>query len=574
MTDKDDLDEIIEKLNITNSILKKILSCKNKTIKKVSSLDDGEIKKYIQQIIQMIEKMEERNKKTYSEKLKDIEKQKDKSKKKQSLIELLEEINENIDGKIRTYVRLKPLPLGEDSVVKKIKGEKIKGEGLNIICKDGEDKTYGPFKKIFDGTKTNSDIFLEIESFFNWENIKNKTAIFMNYGVSGSGKTFTFFGKTKLPDEEKGMILNNEDRGLIGMLINKHVKERKKIKLVKILEECLDMPPIQTPIRDNFHQDLKKSDDDFISKYTGESANIDINKIKGKVNGKEYFKDCWDYSKEIKDEVEILDIMSKIAKKRIENKTIKKTPFNDESNRSHLYLLFEISSKKDYEKGYIVFLDTAGRESPLEILREYLGLESTDHVDNLFSFEKKNFKTNFYSQKIKNKIKEENKISDEKKLSVSEARLLDINTIQRIYEIHRLIEESLYINESLNHLVKFLEPSIKIEQIKPYLKFYTMDSKPNTIKTLDVPIKNTKISEILKSQTSLTTRYNFLMICNTTQERKQCNTIQSTFNFVDKIKSTPTINLVMDGMNKVKSKRKNKKKSIKKKSKKKGTINK
>jgi len=568
MTDKDVLDEIIEKLNITNSNLTKILSCKNKTIKKkVSSVDDGEIKKYIQQINEMIEKMEEINKKTYSEKLKDIEKQKDISKKKQSLIELLEEINENIDGKIRTYVRLKPLPPGEDSVVKKI------GDRLNITCKVGKDKTYGPFKKIFDGEKRNSDIFQEIEDFFKWENIKQKTTIFMNYGVSGSGKTFTFFGKTKLPKEEKGMILNYEDRGLIGMLINKYVKEYKQIKLKDIFEECLDMPPIRTPTadRDNkFPDDLKKSDDDFISKYTGESANIEINKIKGKVNKSEYFKDCWDYSKAIKEE-DILDIMSKIAKKRKENKTIKKTPFNDESSRSHLYLLFEISSKKDDEKGYIVFLDTAGRESPLEILREYLGLESTDHVDNLFSFKKNNFKTNFYSKKIKEKIKEENGIIDVNKLSVSEKILLDKNTIQRIYEIHRLIEESLYINESLNQLVKFLAPSIEIEKITPELKFYTMDSKPNTIKTLfnSVPTDNIKTSEILKSLTSsLTPRYKFLMICNTTQEREQCNTIQSTFNFVDKIKSTPTINLVMDGMNKLKSKRKNKKKSHKKRSKK------
>lgn len=562
MTDKDDLDEIIEKLNKTNSILMKILSCKNKTIKKVSSLDEEEIKKYIKTINEMIEKMEEKNKKTYSEKLEDIEKQKDKSKKKQSLIELLEEINENIDGKIRTYVRLKPLPLGEDSVVEQV------GETLNIICNAKDKTTYGPFKKIFDGKKRNSDIFQEIEDFFKWENVKQKTTIFMNYGVSGSGKTFTFFGKTKLPDEEKGMILNYEDRGLIGMLINKYVKEDKQIKLKDIFEECLDMHPIKTPepIRDKFPNDLIKSDDDFISKYTGETAKIDIEKMKGKVNKSEYFKECWDNSKTIKEEYDILDIMSKIYKKRIQNKTIKKTPFNDESSRSHLYLLFEISSKNN-EKGYIVFLDTAGRESPLDILREYLGLESTDHVDNLFSFQSKYLKTDPYLTKIRDKIKEENKIINVK-LIPKEETLLYTNTIQRIYEIHRLIEESLYINESLNQLVKFLAPSIKIETITPpHLKFYTMHSKPNTIKTLFniVPTENIKTSEILTSLTSRTSRYKFIMICNTSQERKQCNTIKSAFNFVDKIKSTPTINLVMDGMNKLKSKRKNKKKSIKKK---------
>ena len=123
----------------------------------------------------------------------------------------------------------------------------------------------------------------------------------MNYGVSGSGKTFTFFGKTKLPKEEKGMILNSKDRGLIGMLINKYVKEDKQIKLKDIFEECLDMPPIRTPTVDKFSDDLKKSDDDFISKYTGTSAKIEIEKIKGKVNKSEYFKDCWDSKKNIKE---------------------------------------------------------------------------------------------------------------------------------------------------------------------------------------------------------------------------------------------------------------------------------
>ena len=348
------IDEIINNVRTSNTILEEVLS-KMKGKKKDTFFDYKEqqqnnvINNLIQKINVMIEKIEETYKYTYLNELNNIKVSKDMTilEKKKSLENLLEKINEDIDGKIRTYVRLKPLPHGEGSVVEQI------GERLNIKCEDAKkDKTYGPFKKIFDGKETNYDIFLEIEDFFKWENIKQKTTIFMNYGVSGSGKTFTFFGKTKLTDEEKGMILNYEDRGLIGMLINKYVKEGKKIKLAKIFEECLDMPPIQIPKPgkdNNFPDDLKKSDDDFISKYTGKMTEIKIEKIKGKVNVNKDFKDCWDskditdendYSKDITDENEILNIMSKIAKKRIENKTIKKTPFNDESSRSHLYLLF------------------------------------------------------------------------------------------------------------------------------------------------------------------------------------------------------------------------------------------
>ena len=60
-----------------------------------------------------------------------------------------------------------------------------------------------------------------------------------------------------------------------------------------------------------------------------------------------------------------------LEKYRIERSRIKKTPNNPVSSRSHLYAVFEITFDTG-KVGYVTIVDTAGRESPVDIYNMFI----------------------------------------------------------------------------------------------------------------------------------------------------------------------------------------------------------
>jgi hypothetical protein len=501
-------------------------------------------------------KLKTRPNDSFLRRLNAIKGQSDSVRKKGDLIELLTDINEILEGKIRVYVRIKPLSgrrvadgkkkwsewtkLNKDKNIIGISDNKlairciVKGryetneayEARKNVDSDDYDE-YGPFRDIFTPDKSNSDIFDNIKSFFDWENIKYKTTVFMNYGISGSGKSFTFFGK-----------LSDGSLGLVNLIIKNFLDAEKQVELYQVFEEYLDINELKSS------KAFKTDESDFISKYVTD-AKIYTDKFKGKRIPLSEFE-----NNIIENDTKINSIITQITKKRIKNGTIKKTPNNKESSRSHLYLVFKISDGDD--EGYIVFIDTAGRESPLEIIKSYLNT-TDDFVDNIFTIQKASSTTNYYFKRLSND-------PDFKYLRDSDDDFYNLELFgkspslteqeQRLLYIQRVVEEGFYINESLNHLVKYLDPRTKIiKQPSLKLRDYKLESDENSVYTFfgfkdDKPIENNiKTFEIFDELKNLSAskQFKFGMICNTRQEEEKCNSIKSTFEFVNKIKSTPTI---------------------------------
>jgi uncharacterized protein YoxC len=101
-------------------------------------------------------------------------------------------LNENL-GKVRVFLRIKPLESGKPQVSYEIKDEK----SLVLTCEGKSPTTGGPFHKIIDKDVVNgSDKFKkEIVDDITKELNLGKSLCLFGYGLSGSGKTYTMLGK-------------------------------------------------------------------------------------------------------------------------------------------------------------------------------------------------------------------------------------------------------------------------------------------------------------------------------------------------------------------------------------------
>jgi len=532
-------ERIIEYIGKFKEILKQ---CKENIFSEIKKLKTNcdELIKTIKTTISSSIKTEKENK-LKENKLKDItdkhnygddlftnyEKSLENYKKIKKIYDELELFNIEHFGKVKVYVKLRPISEEKkmDGAYKDHNniigiGEEIDDKKIKIKC-SGKEKVYGPFKDICSGS--NGDLFNMIKDDFTWEQIKGKTTILFSYGISGSGKSYTMFNEK---DVDKGLIFRIFSNFGYSDFKSKDVGSKFEVSVKEIFEH-------------------KILDEGFIQ-ANGTEVTFDPTKLKGQKSPITFEKKNID------------EIIKNVTTSRIENGTIKHTPNNPVSSRSHLFIVLKIT-KDGGDIGYIVICDSAGRESPLEIAKSYYSDAASP--SQIFQILDKSTSA-AYKIKISNippEICKEDKCKkyikslkgeeyiEPKKDDPNFAYNKEINKY-----IQDIVKEGFFINESLNHMVKYLDDeNIKREKIcnekqKCYVSDYKLhEDKKDTVYTFrklpdkdkdDDPIGTYTIFNELKNLSG--EKYKFIMIANSRTEEDKCNSIQSTFDFVDKIKST------------------------------------
>ena len=335
----------------------------------------------------------------------------------------LEEMNINRFGKIKVYMKIKPTPPPDDDKIIIKDGGYIINNFFQInndqtieIKPDTKVDKFGPFSKVLftteDGLKNitkNKNLFDEMSgenSPLNINSLLGRSTILFGYGISGSGKSWTILGG-------KG------DPGLIPLLIESLSPNGVSVKLFKIFEHHLNSHDfIETDGSRPYFVEGKLTSEirDFNVLQYGSQKNLDGSP-----------KDP-----------SLIDFM-KLDDVRKSSGSIKKTPNNPSSSRTHLFIIYEI--EKDGKTGYVTFIDSAGKEEPLEIAKKFY---TGDIKDPSLPFGPKN--DNDYKHASFQRFNF-GEISDEKgKQNIYQKSLNLVKDIMR---------EGFFINESLAHMIYY-----------------------------------------------------------------------------------------------------------------------
>ena len=450
----------------------------------------------------------------------------------------LTNIYEDLSGAVRIYVRIKPL-IGSEikkQVVslKTVENKKIKY--LNVDCSANSDtkykdpRTFGEFFGIFEKDYTNLDVFTGVRGsvtiektlkvdfdkiiessesispglYHSFKQIEDGYSIVLfGYGSSGSGKTHSLLGDKITP----GVL----HYGLANLENVSNIKVKNIFELYcNVNKTNYNNRQVSGSIYNlvNSISELKEFQKDESSDFKSKLPNY-INLTNLKVEN-------------------LSELTSVIDSYRVNKNRIRKTPNNPESSRSHLYCVFEIKFTNG-KTGYVTIVDTAGRESPMDIFNMFIDSSKTKlqsvmapaPVGGVGNIEKN----------IKDIYKKEYKPAD----------------------IFANLNESFYINETLNHLVYYFNTKIgnqvKVlaqekdmqENVVYNIKKYFVSPKTEiaSINTnnnsLMIPILNFLDN---LSKTSSKTDWKptkFITLCCVRQEESYCDQTMETIDFADSI---------------------------------------
>jgi hypothetical protein len=453
---------------------------------------------------------------------------------------ILTNIYEDLSGAVRVYIRIKPM-IGVEQKMNTVSIETIENKKqklLTIDCtektvdqdeKSGK-KTFGEFYGIFDDTFTNLDVYTGQSNSAEFNKTKTKvdldslvessdtispgvynsfkqvedgySIVIFGYGLSGSGKTMTLLGSKGIP-------------GLLHYGLD-NLQNVSNIRLKYLFEQYYSL------ININFN------------KVTGKIHNL-INKVP---QLKEFSKDETEiFAKRIPsyinvDNLKVEDIYSLtdiIDNYRKEVGRIRATPNNPASSRSHLYFVFEITFANG-KTGFISIVDTAGRESPLDIFNTFIDTS----------------KTKLASIMAPPPVGGEGKIADTMRSDLKDSYLPK--------DIFEILKQGFYINETINHLIYYFNEKnyrqhkvvLQVQDTEKYnpLKYYI---RPQDEEKSINSNNNCLMIPILKFLDTLTNKNKqevdwrptkFITICTVRQEEKYCDQTFETLQFAQSIKST------------------------------------
>lgn len=485
---------------------------------------------------------------------------------------ILTNIYEDLSGAVRVYIKIKPL-IGEQIKQKeKTIFTNDNSKKITIKCPiDGKmkEQEYGEFYGIYNDGFTNKAAYtgsiteesknidkLKIDNidsivessdtispglYSTFKQVEDGYSIVLfGYGLSGSGKTFSLLGEKGKPG-----ILHY---GLANL------KDRKTIKVKYIFEEYIDSFKGNTgnltgkiiKLVNTVNKETKKTEsalsggDDETSEFSAEINKF--NEKKEQLNLKNI-------------NIENINQLTEIIETYRKNKRrIKKTPNNPVSSRSHLYMIFEIEFFSG-KTGYITIIDTAGRESPVNIFE--LFIEPKTSLTFLLTQEPKDAISSvelYMKDDYKEKDEEKDVIKNKKKNKKDKKDEKDIYEASDVYE---MLKEGIYINETINHLIYFFnkrnyKPTnvTKITKMDDYKVNKYFVNPPGNITNADkFNAKNTcKIINILEfldnlssNQTLNADNYKptkFIALVCVRQDIQYCSQIFSSLDFAEKIKSS------------------------------------
>lgn len=304
--------------------------------------------------------------------------------------------------------------------------------------------TYGKFSGVFNES-TNKDVYSDDSqglhnSFKQLE--EGYSIVLFGYGLSGAGKTYTLLGGGTGHLREEGVL----QLGLNDLKLKIH-----KIEIINIFEEYID-----TFLGNKYNQlrgkiiDLHSNPSTrqkLFREYTPDSETVRSN------SNMKY------------DDFNINDI-EKLIKNITEHRTakgrVRATPNNPESSRSHLYIIFRITFTNQ-QQGHLTLIDTAGRESPTEIYNQYINKTLIINGINKPPPPLMSFLTDddtWISQPIKSKESTKKFIKAEHSKEGYDSD-----------KIRTILQQGIYINETINHLTYFLQNKQNTERANQNVVF-------------------------------------------------------------------------------------------------------
>jgi hypothetical protein len=455
---------------------------------------------------------------------------------------LLTNIYEDLSGAVRIYIRIKPL-VGKENTNNTVQLQTVENKKLkflNVDCSSNPDTKYkerrpfGEFYGIYEEDYNNLDIYTGqqgtiiqdpnslrvnindiIESsdsispglYSTFKQVEDGYSIVIfGYGLSGSGKTFSLLGNKGSPG-----ILHYGLTNLEGV---------SNIKLKYLFEQYYNRINLNNrQVSGNIHNLINKVPQ---LKDVSRDETTDFEKrIPSYINIKDL---------KVADIYALTDIIDKY---RIEYKRIKMTPNNPVSSRSHLYLVFEIQFTNG-KIGYVTIVDTAGRESPMDIFNTFIDTSRGNSIQSVMAPPPVGGVGNI-----------ERSLKPEYKDTYDPSDIFDI------------LNEGFYINETINHLIYYFNvkngkqietPKQKMDKrynVVYKVKNYFVQPKDEDEK-IDVS-NNALMIPILKFLDNLSNKNKsdttwrptkFITLCCVRQEEKYCDQTMETLEFAQNVKSS------------------------------------
>jgi hypothetical protein len=409
----------------------------------------------------------------------------------------------------------------------------VKTRIINLLCNTIKGIEYGPFTSIIPGGTNNLDLFTGCKNSMMDKNNKITTSkccplsemggycdvidqlkngdsvLLFSYGQSGSGKTYTLFG------DEKNV-------GLVQMTIINSEAESFKIK--KIFEVKINSAGSNfTDIKDI---KIKSQINNLTDQVLGANKNSEFEVS----SSNDIFK-------------QTLDRISDVRKK---TQTILPTPYNPVSSRSHLFI--EVMLKYGEKVSKLIVCDLGGREGFKELANMFY---TSDTPEGLNNQNIGSFFSGLTSIRRKTFTQDQVRWSQE------------LNELNRD-QISNLLQQSMFINESLNHLEFFLKenfskgyPNVEAffsdKKFKPTrnqrdFKVKDYNEKKFLVRKNPVQDKGLKFEQIFSSESDPVLLYSVLksylvkelkiiMLCNIRSEPEYCESTKSTLEFANTISS-------------------------------------
>lgn len=296
-------------------------------------------------------------------------------------------------------------------------------------------KTYGPFYSVFPHTMSvgNLDVYRKPPEVAEIFGVKQKNSLdefvkpnepmmgvfelaktgynitFCTFGVSGSGKTYSLFGKNNMPFDPKNIsMLKKLQQNVIESKESKEKKqlskeEQSNLGIVQLgLQPDKDFTATICCVFELYGQvtninvaDRETTADVHCYQYYGKklcseflqqqklglrttkndiygASSIDFTKDNEKEPIRTYLVSIGITSDELSFEGSNLQYLySVIEYHRKDKKRIKATPNNPESSRGHLFFVVQLTNNDSKKTSYFTLIDMAGAEDPESIAKEY-----------------------------------------------------------------------------------------------------------------------------------------------------------------------------------------------------------
>ena len=444
---------------------------------------------------------------------------------------ILTNIYEDLSGAVRVYIRIKPL-LGLEQANRTITIANeggIKQKRVKLICGDREG-TFGEFYGVFDQSFSNRDVYTGIENSESvipggvtqvntediieasdtvspglWSTIRQVedgySVVIFGYGASGSGKTMTLLGSGKIP-------------GLIHYA-RSNLRDVSSFKLKYMFEQYYSLVNFNfKKVTGKIHMLVGKIPQ--LSQFTYDETVGFAQQLSGVVD-----------TGNVK-ESDLFTLTSITDNYRQSLLRVAKTPNNPQSSRSHLFMVFEVTFGSG-KKGYITFVDTAGRESPQDIFNTFI--DTQQYKTSLESIMAPSGGETMIEKYMKS----------------------DVRNSYTAKEIHNILKQSFYINETINHMVYYfntknnIDPAVVMQSetgdyqnSKFFVNPRTESNKiNNSNNALTIPILKFLDNLSNKNKTDLDYKpTKFVTIVALRQEVKYCDQTFESMQFASSIKST------------------------------------